>query len=341
MRFVDKQLKKSTDYIGFIETLRAVAALSVLIFHFVCYYNGNKFIVQDESARSIAEHGAQGVELFYCISGFVIMFALSKNDYKVNYYGHYLLKRILRIIPVYWMTIVAIYSLEFVFGKVLWDHTLQLDWQKIFANAFFLVDLFEGEVWINPVFATLGVEFQFYIIVGLLFPLLKTDNGVKYGILTLWLVLGYFTINNYSVLVNGPFFIAGILLYDWYKSPESMLPKWSLFALVCYLSIVYSLDDTVIVVLVILCFVWLRPSLKPLNFIGNFSYSLYLTHGLFGGWLIYFTTYNESSAGWTWAMILLAVVSSLVGGYLFYWCFEKPAMRWSKSVRWGTKQLPK
>ena len=268
------------------------------------------------------------------------MFALSKNDYKLKFYGHYLLKRIVRIIPVYWMTIVAIYCVDFVFGKLLWDYSLVLDWQKIFANGFFLVDLFEGEVWINPVFSTLGVEFQFYLIIGLLFPLFQTHISVKYGVFACWLILGGLTFNSYTVLVNGPFFITGILLYDIYKSPKDLLPKLGLFGLIVYLSLVYSVDDTLIMVLAIMCFVWIKPSIKPFNRIGNFSYSLYLTHGLLGGWFLYFASQGELSTGSVWLFILLAIGMSLIGGYVFYWLFEKPAMRWSKKVNWRSKQLP-
>lgn len=315
--------------------------MSVLVFHFVCYYNGNKFIVESETIRTTAEFGAQGVELFYCISGFVIMFALSKNEYKLRFYGHYLLKRILRIIPVYWMTIVAIYAMEFVLGKLYWDSTLVLDWNKIVLNSFFLVDLFEGQSWINPVFSTLGVEFQFYVLIGVLFPLFKLNKSIQYGILMVWLFLGYATFNNYTVLVNGPFFIAGILLFDWYKNPEDLLSKWGLFGLMVYLSYVYPLEDAVVVALTIVCFGWLKPSVKPLNRIGNFSYSLYLTHGVLGGWFLYFQSQRELSIGYSWMLICVAITLSLLGAYVFYWFVEKPAMRWSKMIQWRSTRSPK
>ena len=68
-----------TKHIAFIETLRAFAACSVMGFHFITWNNGIGDIYWNETVKGIATYGAQGVELFYIISGFVITFALTRS----------------------------------------------------------------------------------------------------------------------------------------------------------------------------------------------------------------------------------------------------------------------
>lgn len=329
-------MKTKTGYIQFIETLRAFAALAVLLFHFISYYNGEAFLIENEEIRSVSSFGAQGVELFYIISGFVIVYSLSRNNYRLSNYGKYLLKRILRIIPVYWLTIIAIQGILFLIGIIVWKTTILPDVGQLLVNAFFIVDLVDAE-WINPVFATLAVEMQFYVLIGLIFPLLSKKNTIKYSVFLIWLLLGYFTRDYYTVFMNAPFFISGILFYEMYKNKEALLPKIFVLGIAVLLSIVYPWDDLFILAIAVFCFFWARPSFGWSNWLGNFSYSIYLTHGMTGGWVLYFLSTGSLSIN-PWIMILLAIVVSIIGAYIFYRIIEVPAIRWSRKISWKTKQ---
>jgi exopolysaccharide production protein ExoZ len=78
-----------------VQYLRAVAALMVVFQHsqFVHHPNwGGVF-------GGLGQFGGLGVELFFCISGFVI-FATTLRSFSLR---NYLLKRCIRIIPIYWL----------------------------------------------------------------------------------------------------------------------------------------------------------------------------------------------------------------------------------------------
>lgn len=332
-------LKTKTGYIHFIESLRAFAALAVLLFHFVSYFNGEKFIVESQTIREVSSFGAQGVELFYIISGFVIAYSLTKNAYTIRNYGQYILKRFLRILPVYWLALASTYAVVFVIGKLYWGSSIVPDLKEVIGNAFFIVDLV-NEKWVNPVFETLAVEMQFYILIGLLFPLLSKNTVLKYSVLTCWMIAAYFTRDSYTVLMNAPFFITGILLFDVYQKKSDWAASSFIVGISIFLSLYYPWDDVVILAITILCFTWLKPSFKWSNWVGNFSYSIYLTHGLIGGWILYYLSgYLEHLS--PWLMIAVATIASVIGGYIFYRIIEIPAIKWSRSISWKSKQSPK
>jgi peptidoglycan/LPS O-acetylase OafA/YrhL len=70
-----------------IQALRGLAALTVLIGH----------------ASSVDLPGGFGVDLFFCISGFIMMFVTHGNA------DGFAVKRIIRIVPLYWMATLAMY----------------------------------------------------------------------------------------------------------------------------------------------------------------------------------------------------------------------------------------
>jgi len=323
-----------TKHIAFIETLRAFAACSVLGFHFITWNNGIGDIYWNETVKGIATYGAQGVELFYIISGFVITFALTRSGYKINHYGKYVLKRVIRIIPVFFMTIFAIYSFDFFMAKIFWGNEMQLDFSNIFANLTFTVDLWEGATWINPIFSTLGVEFQFYLLIGLLLPLIQYKAWSKYVILSLLIVAGLNTMGHQTVLVNMPYFALGIVMHDIYA--KTLLNSSYIFLglLLIVLLRCYLLEDLIVSVMTLLLFLVIKPSFRVSNAIGEISYSLYLTHGLFGGWLLFFLSRDEYINLSPYLIIPMAFVFSLIGAKVFYSLFEKPSISWGKKIKY-------
>lgn len=69
------------SHITKIDFLRAMAAFSVMLYHFTCAPFGSEPLINSDFLKPFLKFGAQGVELFYIISGFVITYALSRQDY--------------------------------------------------------------------------------------------------------------------------------------------------------------------------------------------------------------------------------------------------------------------
>ena len=150
--------------------LRGIACLIVFLFHLFCvsggYYENQGFV-------DFFRFGKYGVHMFFVISGFVITHSFLLSNYKVKNYFTFLKKRIIRIEPAYIITLlIGIgYTLSrniFISENALFDN---LNFMEILAHVGYVVPFFDY-TWLNIVFWTLAVEFQFYLIFALLFPLI-------------------------------------------------------------------------------------------------------------------------------------------------------------------------
>jgi len=333
-----KFTKHDKGHIQHIETIRAIAVSMVMLFHFISYHNGLGFIYWNEKVRNLSEFGAQGVEMFYIVSGFVISYALYRSNYKIIDYPRYMAKRILRIVPPYFLSIFSIIGVLYILATFLWKYEYIFEWRNIAANMFYLVDYLNDTTWINHIFVTLKVEIQFYILIGVLFPLLKLNEWLKYGILLILLVIGIQTLKHYTVFFNAPYFVCGIVLHDIYtKRGNSKISYSFLVFLLCWLSYFYSYQDVLITAVTLIFILFLKIDFKWSNKLGRISYSLYLTHGLFGGWFLFFTSRDEYINLSPYLIIPIACILSIMGAVIFYSIIEKPSIRLSKGIVYQNK----
>lgn len=314
---------------GHIESLRALAALIVLIFHFISFSDANGFLIKNESVRRYSEFGAQGVELFYIISGFVIYYSLtSNNTYGIQQYPKYLLKRFARIFPPFLGIIALICITPLIFG---WP--FPYSGKQLLENAALSVDLFGDTQWMNPIFVTLKVEFLFYLVIGLLvIPLSRTIWAYAFITFSALVATCYF----YSVdlVHNAPFFLLGIACSEIYQS-RNMVPNYLLIsACFVFLYAIFPVEDVVIAVIGVVFLLWIPIKSAWLEAIGHFSYSLYLTHGFSGGLFLSYCI-NQKHVDWNpWVYFVLAVCGAIVFAYCYYRIIEKRSISWSKNIRY-------
>ncbi|MBK7128564.1 MAG: acyltransferase [Crocinitomicaceae bacterium] len=327
--------------LGHIETVRALAALSVAVFHFSHYTNGTNFLINSDDARNITIHGAQGVELFYIVSGFIIPFALHRAGYAITDYFRYLGKRLSRLYPPYLITILAIISMNFILCKFIWHIDFDIHFKQVIVNVFFLADLFPEWGWINPVFATLEVEIQFYLLIGILFPFMMKNNGFYLLISAALLLLGMLTRDTDTALVNMPYFLTGFnvfyLMQNGNKWISGLIQLSILFCLYRY----FQWPDLFVSILGFVLILWLPRKLTLFKTTGKISYSYYLIHGLLGGWFLYFTSSLPSWSNYPWLYFLLALAISWVGAFILYQLIEKPCLRWSASIQYKRNETKK
>ena len=87
------------------DALRGVAALSVTWFHFT---HGNETFLRDGLLKSSGTFGWLGLFTFFVLSGFVIPYALHRAAFQLPQLGRFLLKRIVRLDPPYFATVVVV-----------------------------------------------------------------------------------------------------------------------------------------------------------------------------------------------------------------------------------------
>lgn len=326
-----KQLFKSLEnrrHLNHIESLRAIAALSVSIFHFSAYYSWS------ESVTTGFTFGAQGVEIFYIISGFIIPYSLYHSEYKIKRYFVYLAKRFIRLLPPYFATLILIQLIGIAFCYFLWGCNYDINFRQIAINAFFLADLFDNYDWINPVFATLEVEVHFYLFIGLVFPILLKSKIIPTLVAMSLLSLGLLTRNHDTFLVNSPYFICGMSCF--YLLEKNWSIEWIIPLILSITSLLvwYMWQDLFAALLGVGLILFLPSSFKFLNFTGKLSYSYYLVHGLSGGWFLYFCSQAEVGTEHPLLMILTAMIISWTTALLMYLIVEKISIRFSKKLKY-------
>jgi peptidoglycan/LPS O-acetylase OafA/YrhL len=313
--------------IASIEVLRGLAAVIVCLYHFT---NGHhNFISEQNWLKAIAGKGWLGVEVFFVISGFVIPFAMARNAYQWRNFPTFLLKRWVRIDPPYWLSILFVLGIN----------TLALCWlvdspsvslERILLHFAYLLVFFPSHDWLNGVYWTLAIEFQYYILIALLFPLL---NHARY----FWLVIG--ALLTASVFSNAPafffdyamFFVLGFLLFQRYEKRmhEAMfvLASTAVFGLIFYkFSLQYCLAGFFPWLLIAY---WPNAQLRVLRWLGMISYSLYLIHLPLAKKLIPLAAQHLEGDGPRLVFVLLLFAFTLLLAFAFFHLIEKPAIRWS------------
>ena len=318
---------KDKKYFAIIDTLRGIASLMVVIVHI-------SFNLDKSWLTMIAAYGQHGVIIFFVISGFIIPYSLDNGKYTLQNISDFLLRRILRINPPYYV-ILFLTILFYIVIKQLNpnanDEYLNITGSNVLFHLTYLVP-FVGVSWYNNIFWTLAVEFQYYILIALLYPLL---NKNRYLLIIGMIVISFshhlpyaketITILNYST----PFLI-GVSIYL-YKSNRinkqqiiitSIALFWlcqsqisgqrMLFALFTYLGIMFSQFSSPIT-----------------NFLGKISCSLYLTHSLL--FMVLFSLIKklidfDNILFIKEILALLFIFLSIPIAYLFYIIIEKPSI---------------
>lgn len=147
-----------------IQALRAIAALMVVVAH-----AGHETealaprVGRPAIDLSMLQLGA-GVDIFFVISGFIMVYASAGLYGWPGAPGQFLLRRLVRIAPLYWLLTTALLA-----GATVAPQLLNVgvgDWQHILASYLFIPSLRGGDE-IRPVMAlgwTLNLEMFFYVI---------------------------------------------------------------------------------------------------------------------------------------------------------------------------------
>jgi peptidoglycan/LPS O-acetylase OafA/YrhL len=322
-------------YLTSIDMLRGVAALSVVLYHFVLGNPGR--FAQIPVLQSIASYGHLGVQLFFVISGFVIPYSMYLADYDLSKIGRFLLRRFARLEPPYLVSIMVCLAVAYAAtlhpayrGEMPAYSIPQLALHLGYLNTFF------GYDWINVVYWTLAIEFQYYIIIALLYASLVQGSAMRvYLICAVSGALTYIFPQREFIFLHAPFFWCGIALFL-YKTNRFRLNETVIFIFVNMI-LVYSIQDIgymlagfvavlVIVVAVAQHRVW--------RFLGAISYSLYLLHVPIGQRVM---NISENSIHDPYAMLVmmfLCILLMIFVSWVFFRVIEMPAHRWAKKIRY-------
>lgn len=313
-----------------IDLLRVIGAFGVLMYHYTARnitVDGIK-VPLFPSIAVISKYGFLGLNLFFMISGFVILFsAMNKPamDFAVS--------RIDRLYPTYWICVTCTLVAAYLFGQ---GFSLnQYLWNLTMFNDYFNVPDLDGVYW------TLHVEIKFYLCIFLLMILGFIHQHRIW--LTLWLLvtlsylilhqpffMGWFISPFYS-----SYFIGGILFYLLYTGDRGLI-NHAYLILTLAISMIYStkqvdgfisspsmMDRFFAAIIVFASYVFFYlVSMKKIAInksknwvlLGALTYPLYLIHAGIGKKLFDIMLPHINK----YILLLLVTVTMLVISYLIY-----------------------
>jgi peptidoglycan/LPS O-acetylase OafA/YrhL len=324
---------RPTLYYPIVNFLRGIAALMVCVYHMTNYadYRGS-FLPESSSIPEIGALGIQGVYIFFVITGFVIPLSLYRSKFKLKQIFRFLAKRWVRIEIPYLFSIAAIFGSWYVISFIDFRE-ITFDFNQLMHHLFYTIP-FSGKAWYNPIYWTLAIEFQFYLFIALVYPLLiSVNNKTRIASLLVLASTCFLPLDSRFVFHYMPVFAIGILLF--YLKTNQLSMKWAIplfliFNIFTYVFLGIEVALSASFAAILIAFV--KIDNKLFNKLGEISYSLYLIHGAIGGSFIYLfwgwaTNYTEKLI-----MISIAIAASIIGSTIFWWLFENPSKKWSKKI---------
>jgi len=332
--------KKKLGYLSSLDLLRGIAALAVCYFHFT---HGNPdFLSKTNLLYQSGRYGFLGVDVFFVISGFVIPYAMYRGMYRFKNFGKFLLKRVIRIEPPFIASIILVIALN-------WLSTLSpyyrgagftIDFTALALHLGYLNAFFQYP-WVNDVYWTLAIEFQYYIIIALIFPLLiHSKKYYSFIALGVFGMMGFFITGHNFIFNYGLLFVVGILLFQ-YKIGYLKDAEFGTLLLIALLMIFVKFDKRYLVAALLPYFfiLYFDFNNKISKFLGNISYSLYLVHIPIGGRIINICETLIQSEQIRSVFVFVALAVSIFAAWVFFMVIEKPAMELAKKIGYSKKQI--
>ncbi|KRQ17380.1 hypothetical protein AOQ71_02275 [Bradyrhizobium manausense] len=333
-------------YLG-VQILRGLAACLVLFYH-------NALVMSDRSGSAAFRlyFGQAGVDIFFAISGFVIVIVTVNSWGMKEAAGPFLLRRVLRVVPLYWIfTTVKILTL--ITMPNVGEHT-RLSVSLVVCSYLFIPP-WSPDHYGFPILQpgwTLSFEMLFYICFAC-----ALTTGFKRPVV--WLSLSFVLLTglgfaqpgkfgSFSLLLNPLLleFVLGMLV-GWATVRRMLLPTYIALPLGSVLLLVIGASNVLgpEIILYRVVFWGLPGALLLLSFVsldryftgasarfpialGEASYSLYLTHPFVVGasWSV-LSKYTLLSGLWLWFPYLLIICVAAIFALLVHRYVEGPLTR--------------
>jgi peptidoglycan/LPS O-acetylase OafA/YrhL len=354
-----------------LDGLRGVLAVYVMLSHV------GPFVLLPRWLTAACSHGEAAVDLFFALSGLVIINSLEHFRYR---FWPFLAARARRLLPVYFAVLAFATAL-----LVLGNPVASLPWAPAAATAFWQaglpapfwahfgahVLLLHGlipqgvlpYVWITvlPPAWSLSTEWQFYIIIALLLPVLPRESLTLFalgmlGVGAAWHLVAphlpaYWQFSRAFLPDAAPFFALGLAGAVWFRGGGVALFGICL-AVACLLGLLSGQASKALIPLgwALALLVQRRPGFPLLGalldsraaqYLGAISYPLYLLNEPVQRAAAMFLAphFGGGKLDFTLVWLPAAVIGPLVLAALLHHMIEKPMMRPGRKVSHGSETI--
>jgi exopolysaccharide production protein ExoZ len=349
----DTKPAKSHQLIG-VQYLRAIAALMVAYFHSLTQIPQYTPLLTQYFLGSA--HLSNGVDLFFVISGFIMVLTSSRAAP-----GDFAMRRIIRIVPLYWTLTTTLLVLSLRKPELLRTTVPSVEY---FAKSLLFVPYpnpgQNGQLF--PLLVpgwSLNLEMFFYAVFTLVLFLRPSRRVIVAGLIFLGVVWGAplfdHTAYGREIQFFGDFklfeFLFGMVVAQWYVNGLPRLPTsvWWAVTAVGFIILFWGLpflrlspgssrqvmlENALPAVFIVFAILSLENSLSrhPLRFLaylGDASYSMYLSHLFFLGaarFLWVRAGLDHGSLPYAIAFAIVALAITIVGTIVVYRCLELPLL---------------
>lgn len=345
-----------TTFYG-IQALRGLAAIAVVIHH-------SQQAIQDYGLASIFDlgGGASGVDIFFAISGFIMVYTTVKFWGKPGAWSNFLVKRLIRIVPLYWIFTLLKIGCIVAGGGIVRYSVLTL---PLVLGSFFFIPVFNpGHNQIVPILVvgwTLCYEMFFYFLLTVCLAVTKRPIQLLILILCVLTAVSFFRQPAWgaqSTLINLILleFVFGMLVALVVRAGHLLPPLMALLIGVAMLVILavspyipffvlpghgdsdyrafyWGIPGALILYATVSLEPWMRGRFFALPILlGDASYSIYLVHAFvlapFGALWARFHWLSASAA---WGLVGAGLVASCLVGIIVHWLVEKPVIHFLHS----------
>jgi peptidoglycan/LPS O-acetylase OafA/YrhL len=340
-------------------TLRGLAAAWVTVFHF----SGDLYSLfpWTKVLDPFLLHGWLAVPLFFILSGFVLYYnyGSSFRVIRTSTYGRFLAMRLGRIYPVHLATLfaaLAVYLAARSKGIPLAEeaYSARTFWLNVFLVQTWVPDF--GFSWNRPSWSISTEWFAYLWFPFAAFLIERVGRRLWLGVGIVLFSLATLAVNHFHTpcpfLLNViPTFLCGCLIARWYAvSGPTINRQGCRVATLCLFAIIacsFVLPDSFskgvfLIGFTVIIFalagagetpsrIWTAPSLL---FLGEVSYSLYMTHMLVGmvlGRLVDPTRFEDAALGHRLGIAVLYLAAVILATLACYYLVERPARRY---FRW-------
>ncbi|GJH26015.1 acyltransferase [Caballeronia novacaledonica] len=347
-----------TKRLDFVQAMRGIAALMVVLCHARWFLVGTP---QQDFAEWLLYCGSAGVDIFFVISGFVMVYSTRNSDGSLFYSVEFLVKRFAKIWVPY--AVIGLISFYYLHGSRTFD-SANIAWM---AKSLLFIppdvnDFFYLGSGLTPVAWSLNYEFYFYLIFAgsLLFGKFRWLALFGWMFVFVYLIpvhdRGFFSVLPFSriesnaaylQMMTNPIileFLAGVVLGFVYLSPLKIRS-----ATLCRLACFYAISACawawmahfrpvnsigyfgIFAVAVMFCFSIASKTIpmhvpRVLVWLGGISYSLYLVHPMVNAFLDrQFIAHGMQDVTHSWAHVVITTATSIVVAAVSNYALERMA----------------
>ena len=293
------EIYKTRPHLVALDGLRGLAVLLVFLHHTLAFPKEFVFL------RAVTEFGRLGVDLFFCLSGFLITGILLGAKEDEHYFRNFYARRALRIFPLYFLYLIVyailVIQLQVVHFEKVSVAANDLKWAWFYGTNLLIAK--QGVITTGSLshFWTLAIEEHFYFLWPVLVywlsskKLLAAAGVITVGALALRislqvhgtpeLVIRTFTLCRIDTFAMGG--VAAIFHRQKIRMPRQLLWPSLIVAAVLFYAwpwLFVSVGFTAMALFCTLTISWAAScspsalSSEPLRFLGKYSYAIYLFH---------------------------------------------------------------